>query len=177
MRELTFAGFVREYLLSLSGGSSLALKGLATDAAGDNPRLKEPLLLYALTQNKGDTLLRMAKSLPIYNEYAMLIRQLGGCLPDETLGKNLWPERYQKVWRTFQSQKNRFQTDEETKKLMRKRLMEVQQRSGLSNYRIYHDLHLNPGNVNSWLKHDDSSKVSLATARRALQYAKSLAAD
>lgn len=43
-------------------------------------------------------------------------------------------------------------------------------KSGVSNYRIYTDLKLNPGNLNAWLKHGDSSKVSLYTARKTLQY-------
>lgn len=35
-----------------------------------------------------------------------------------------------------------------------------------SAYRLYTDLKLNPGNVNAWLKHNDSSKMSLDCARQ-----------
>ena len=34
----------------------------------------------------------------------------------------------------------------------------------------YHDLNLNPGNLNAWLTHQDCSKVSLNTARKTLNY-------
>ncbi|WP_308564437.1 hypothetical protein [uncultured Faecalibacterium sp.] len=43
----------------------------------------------------------------------------------------------------------------------------------MTNYRIYTDLRLNPGNVNAWLKHNDSSKMSLDCARQIYKYAKS----
>ena len=49
----------------------------------------------------------------------------------------------------------------------------VIQRRRFSNYRIYTDLHLNPGNLNAWLKHGDCGKVSLKTARSVLRYAES----
>ena len=35
-----------------------------------------------------------------------------------------------------------------------------------SAYRLYTDLKLNPGNVNAWLKHNDSSKMSLDCVRQ-----------
>ena len=47
------------------------------------------------------------------------------------------------------------------------------QKKKLTNYRIYADLKLNPGNVNAWLKHNDSSKMSLDCARQIYKYAKS----
>ncbi len=34
----------------------------------------------------------------------------------------------------------------------------------------YHDLNLNPSNLNAWLTHQDCSKVSLSTARKTLNY-------
>ena len=47
------------------------------------------------------------------------------------------------------------------------------QKKKLTNYRLYTDLKLNPGNVNAWLKHNDSSKMSLDCARQIYKYAKS----
>ena len=47
------------------------------------------------------------------------------------------------------------------------------QKKKLTKYRLYTDLKLNPGNVNAWLKHNDSSKMSLDCARQIYKYAKS----
>ena len=80
------------------------------------------------------------------------------------------PDGYHKVWRSYLSVKNRVHTDADTKELMRKKLLRLQEKNGVSNYRIYTDLQLNPGNVNAWLKHGKSEKVSLNNARMMLRY-------
>ena len=53
---------------------------------------------------------------------------------------------------------------------MRQKVKRLQEKYGVTNYRIYTDLRLNPGNLNAWLKHGDSDKVSLDTARKTLRY-------
>lgn len=85
-------------------------------------------------------------------------------------GSPLLPAEYHKAWRSFQSQKNRGQADVHTKELMRQKVRRLQNQCGVTNYRIYTDLKLNPGNVNAWLKHGVADKVSLDTARRTLRY-------
>ena len=80
------------------------------------------------------------------------------------------PAEYTKVWRSYLSRKNRGQADDHTKELMRQKVKRLQEKYGVTNYRIYTDLRLNPGNLNAWLKHGDSDKVSLDTARKTLRY-------
>ena len=43
---------------------------------------------------------------------------------------------------------------------MRNKVVKLQKAQGVSNYRLYADLRLNPGNFNAWLKHGDPNKVS-----------------
>ena len=81
------------------------------------------------------------------------------------------PEGYLKVWRSYCSVRDAVLADNDTKELIHRRVLELQQK--LTNYRLYTDLKLNPGNVNAWLKHNDSSKMSLDCARRIYKYAKS----
>ena len=88
----------------------------------------------------------------------------------------LSPE-YHKVWRSYQSLKNRNNSDNDTKELMRKKVKRLQDETGVTNYRIYTDLKLNPGNLNAWLKHGDSEKVSLDVARQTLRYVESVRAQ
>ncbi|NCB52171.1 MAG: hypothetical protein EOM54_09860 [Clostridia bacterium] len=80
------------------------------------------------------------------------------------------PEEYKKVWRSYLNKKNRLQNDNHTKDLMRNKVVKLQKAKGVSNYRLYADLGLNPGNFNAWLKYGDPNKVSLDTARRTVKY-------
>ena len=83
------------------------------------------------------------------------------------------PEGYWKVWRSYCSVRDTVLADNDTKELIHHRVLELQQKKKLTNYRLYTDLKLNPGNVNAWLKHNDSSKMSLDCARQIYKYAKS----
>lgn len=172
MRELTFAGFLKRYVRELSAGDTNSLYSLAGEAGHDNPRLREPLFLYAMFTGKEDVLLKAAKDESLRNAYRRMLEgydkeDIRRALEadDPALG-----EAYRKVWRSYRGQKNRRETDDETKALMRKRILAMQKEMNVSNYRIYTDLGLNPGNLNAWLKHGESGKVSLSTARRALAY-------
>lgn len=52
MRELTFRGFLTQYVKHLSVQETTSLYKLAKEASSTNPRLKEPLFLYALFSQK-----------------------------------------------------------------------------------------------------------------------------
>ena len=172
MRELTFVGFLRRYVRDLSISGTNSVSKLTAEAAGDNPRLREPLLLYALFSGKEASLLRSAEGTALeklyssvldrYNKEQMLHAFLT-CDPE-------LPSAYHKVWRSYMAQKNRKDTDAQTKELMRQRILAMQADKGVSNYRIYKELDLNPGNINDWLKNGAGEKVSLATARRAFEF-------
>lgn len=77
---------------------------------------------------------------------------------------------YRKCWKSYVSVRDRYQSELHTKQLMVKKIRQLQAQLGVSNYRIYRDLGLNPGNANAFLTHGDCTKVSLSTARRTLQY-------
>ena len=47
MRKLTFEGFLKQYVAELSGVQTASVHKLAA-CLNENPRLKEPLFLYAL---------------------------------------------------------------------------------------------------------------------------------
>lgn len=172
MRELTFRGFLTQYVRQLSGKDTTSFFKLVEEANNDNPRLREPLLLFALYSNKQNVLLRASKSTHLYFPYAELLQTYDAESMTECLvaRSELLPEEYHKVWRSYQSVKNRSQTDDYTKGLMRKKIIRLQKQTGVTTYRIYTDLNINKGNLNAWIKHGDSSKVSLETARKTLHY-------
>lgn len=53
--NLTFLGFLRQYVKELSGESTLSIKRLAS-CCGDFPKLREPLFLYAVFSGQFQTL-------------------------------------------------------------------------------------------------------------------------
>lgn len=172
MRELTFKGFLTQYIKRISKSNTNSLYRLAKEASSDNPRLKEPLLLFALYSGKQTVLLQATEDQNLLAEYQKMVSLYTADQMTQLLEENasFLPHEYHKVWRSFQSQKNRGQSDDHTKKLMRLKVKRLQEQCGVSNYRIYTDLKLNPGNVNAWLKHGIADKVSLDTARRMFRY-------
>lgn len=172
MRELTFKGFLARYVKQLSKANTNSFYKLAEEASGDNPRLKEPLLLFALYSAKQTVLLQATKDQNLFAEYQRMVSQYSAYQMTQMFEDNasVLPNEYHKVWRSFQSQKNRGQSDDHTKELMRLKVKRLQEHCGVSNYRIYTDLKLNPGNVNAWLKHGAADKVSLETARTIWHY-------
>lgn len=172
MRELTFKGFLAQYVKRLSKFDTNSLYKLAEEASSDNARLREPLFLFALYSGKQTVLLQATKDQHLFAEYQKMVSQYSAQQMTQMFEDkdSMLPNEYHKVWRSFQSQKNRVQSDDHTKELMRLKVKRLQERCGVSNYRIYTDLKLNPGNVNAWLKHGVADKVSLDTARRTLRY-------
>ena len=175
MRELTFRGFLTQYVRQLSEQETNSLYKLAAEAGSSNPRLREPLLLYAVYSQKQDVLLLATKDAVLHEQYSRLVLRYTMDDLTELLEQTspLLTSEYHKVWRSYQSRKNRGQADNHTKELMRKKVKRLQEKNGVTNYRIYTDLKLNPGNLNAWLKHGDSEKVSLETARMTLRYVES----
>ena len=172
MRELTFRGFLTQYVRELSLAKTNSLYKLVKEACSVNVRLKEPLFLYALFAEKAEVLLQATKNTDLQPEFQTLLEQYSVDEMTKALQAKCecLPDAYHKVWRSYLSVKNRVHTEADTKELMRKKLLRLQEKHGVSNYRIYTDLQLNPGNVNAWLKHGKSEKVSLNNARMMLRY-------
>lgn len=171
MRELTFKGFLTQYVRQLAAEETNSLYKLAAEVS-NNPRLREPLLLYAVYTQKEKVLLQATKKPVLHAEYSRILSLYTLDTMTELLeqASPLLPAAYHKVWRSYQSRKNRGQADEHTKELMRQKVKRLQEKKGVTNYRVYTDLKLNPGNLNAWLKHGNGDKVSLETARRTLRY-------
>lgn len=173
MRELTFEGFLRCYVQALSMHDTLNIRVLAEEAAKENPRLREPLVLYALLYGKDHLLCRAAVN-TVFGELcaewskkydrASLLEALenGGELPRE----------FEKVWNSYKARRDRCKFNDEKKELIRNRVLSLCEEGRISRYRIYTDLNMNPGNVNAWLKHGNADKVSLSAAKEILNYVK-----
>lgn len=171
MRPLTFPGFLTKYVASLSEARTTAIYPLVREASSTNPRLREPLLLYAMAKGKTATLLTAARRTTLFPEYQRMCGQYqyAQVLADLQAQHPSLPEAYQKVWRSYQSVAGSAERDLRVKALMRDRITKLQKEKNLTTYRICKDLELNNANINSWLKHGEN-KVGIETARGVLDY-------
>ena len=175
MRELTFVGFLRRYVRELSMSGTNSMSKLAREAATDNYRLREPMLLYALFTDNSALLIKSIDNEALIEQYNAILNKYSKVQMLQALKENdpSLPAKYRKVWRSYLAQKNRKETDAQTKELIRQRILSMQKEKGVSNYRIYKTLGLNPGNINDWLKNGAGEKVSLAVARKAFDFMQS----
>ena len=74
MRQLSFPGFTKRYVASLSQAGTTAIYPLTREAASENPRLREPLLLYALSNGQEKVL--MAAGRFILHQRILPLQQL-----------------------------------------------------------------------------------------------------
>lgn len=168
MRELTFQGFLKNYIKELSISNSLDSNKLVLEIQ-KNPRLKEPLYLYSIVSNRQSRLKQLLENNVDYNNILrMLINHNLYDLLDSN--KSNLGNEYIKVWKSYLSKRNKPQSINHTKGLILNKVNENKKLKNISNYRIYTDLKLNHGNINAWLKNGECDKVSLETARKVLKY-------
>ena len=174
MQRLTFHRYLERYVRSLSHSDSNSINKLAKELP-KNPRLKEPLFLYALCFDKTGLLLKASADFTTSVEYNDLASKYGW---DEVLellkedDKKL-DQGYRKVYRSYISRRNMPDTNNDTRRLLHNKTRRVQESKGVSNYRLYTDLNLNQSNVNAYLKHGDISRVGKKTAEKILTYLES----
>ena len=171
MKRLTFKGFLYQYVRALSNFNTNDIKRLA-DEVPHNYRLAEPLVLYAMAINKRKYLTSVAKDdhlkklilcFPEGMGWDDVVRKLES--DDESV-----PFEFRKAYRSYVSVRDRGKAKANTKHMMLERSRKLQKAKRVSTYRIYTDLSLNHGNVNSYMKNGDVNKVSLEVAERVLDY-------
>ena len=170
MRKLTFKGFLAAYVKELSYAGTVDLSVLAGEVTENNYRLRAPLLLYAATHGKAGLLRSKLMERENAEDLLSMLTRLEGSDVEDLLEGGQLPEEYLKVWNSFKTRRDRPKNEEALKAAMREKIIRLQKDKNCSNYRLYKDLKLNPGNINCWLKNGDGSKVSYQTARKIISY-------
>ncbi|MBO4831174.1 MAG: transcriptional regulator [Oscillospiraceae bacterium] len=172
MRQLTFPGFMARYVRGLSANNSGAIYALSREALRDNPRLREPLYLYALSTGREKVLLKAVRGTALRKEYEQMsaLYSYEDLLEAFKTTPEKLPEGYRKVWMSFVSAAERTDRDSRVKALIRDRVNSLREEKHVSVYNISKNLDLNNSNLNDWLKNDTPGKVSLKTARAVLRY-------
>jgi hypothetical protein len=174
MRRLTFSGFLDSYVRYLSGGGTLALARLVPLLAAE-PRLAEPLLLWATVTGRSD---RLARQLGANRELLPELRQLVSLwearLLEEALASADSPLRpeYSKAWRSYVARRDAPARDARLKLEARERILALESEKSVSRYRMAKDLGLNPGNLHAFLSQGDPKKLALEKAYRLVEYLK-----
>lgn len=176
MAELTFQKFLKAYVRQLSEQNTISIIRLAEEASSTNYRLREPLLLYALSTGQSDKLLCATKDASLYKEYHRILttylnEQVMAILAD---GTDELPENYHKVWRSYVSVRDRNQGERETIGLMRDKILRLQAEYEIPVKEIRSAMNLKASKYSRWIVHGDDSAVNLSEARTALNAVRDL---
>lgn len=162
MRKLTFIGFLTGYIQNLSSVPNFRI-ALLYEECKSNLRLREPLFLYAYHNDKSHILKKYLSDEDL-KEYKEISYLLDSNRIDEL------PKEYKKVYNSYEVKTHMKDNDDNIKKLMLDKIIRLKSEKNISNYRIYTDLRLNPGNFNAFIKNRNIKKLSLSNTRETLNY-------
>lgn len=168
MRKLTFRGYLLSQLQELSNFNTTSLYAFS-QMANSNARLKDALSLYLVMYTEENLRNKLLKN---YAYMTDACEKLYG-LNDENIDRFLQKDslsKYRTVYKNYLYQRDIKEQENRLKFIMYKKILEVKQVKGVTNYRIYKELNLNQGNANAFLKNGDTSKVSLDTVRTILEF-------
>ncbi|MBQ7504714.1 MAG: hypothetical protein IJT79_05285 [Ruminococcus sp.] len=168
MRALTFKSYLERQMCELSGASGKSLYRFSA-MCGHNARLKDAVVFYISLFTKKDLKAHLIKKYPYLSEGCaklsnIKIDGLENNLSDPALSE------YKTIYDNYLVRKNNKANEDKIKLLMHEKIVAVQGEKRISNYSVYKNLNLNPGNANAFLKNGDVSKLSLDIVRRILQY-------
>lgn len=172
MRRLTFGGFLESYVRYLSGEGTLAQPRLVALLPRE-PRLVEPLLLWATVTDRAEGLARLlADDQRLVAELRLLVSLSQEGRLEEALASEdpqLRPE-YVKAWRSYVARRDASARDARLKLDARERVLALEVEKDVSRYRMAKDLGLNPGNLHAFLTQGDPRKLGLEKAYRLVEY-------
>ena len=173
MRQLTFKGFLRQYVKELSYCGVSDIRVLAREVPKGSYRLVEPLVLYAMAIGKDVYLRRVSEDSFLITEAFrfedMSFNGVISLLENET---STVPYNYIKVYQSYVLFRDKQKNQNHSKMLMRDKINELRKQKNVSAYRVYTDLGLNHGCVHDYLKNGNVKGIGLNTAKRILQYLK-----
>lgn len=160
MNKILFANYLKKYLFLVSNKKTTSINYLF-NASKNNVRIIDPLILYCVFNNKTNLLNKCTdKYVNLYSK----IKEANYHF------ENFKDFDFVKIYDSFLHESNRINYDNDTKLKMRENILNIKKEKKISNYRIYTDLKLNPGNVNSFIKNKDVSKISLNATKRIVNY-------
>ncbi len=161
MRQMTFINYLKYYLSDVSGQKTVSIHKLY-NLSKNNIRIISPLILYCVFSDKQNIFFKYFNV-----EEFPLIEQLNR---DNFLDSKFAEYDFQKIHQSYLRKINVTKYDDEIKLLVRNNILKLMKEKGITNYKVYKVLGLNPGNVNDYLSNGNPKKVSLATAKLIFEY-------
>ena len=161
MRKLSFETFLKNYLSDVSGKKSVSIHYMS-ELSKDNVRVIDPLVLYCLYKNKMNIFFKYFKD----DKYS----DLKSLTKSNYLDASYSHYSFQKIRQSYERKASTPLYDNQTKSLIRDNIIKIMREKNISNYRVYTDLKLNPGNVNDYLTNGNSNKVSLELVKKIYNY-------
>lgn len=154
MRKLTEKGFMEGYLQSLSLNNTASVNKLIKELP-DNPRLLVPLAYYAYIIELPEKTAK--KSLALSSEI-------------ERIRTGQDQAEIQKLLNTYKYAAGKKSREDNLKKLMHKKLLVMLSEKGITTYKVYKALNLDPSNTNRFIKHCDCSRINIDSVRLMIKY-------
>ena len=166
MRQLTFKTYLKFYLRDVSGHDSLNMRTLVSETR-NNRRILDSLLLYSVFEEKTDLFNKITAF-----RYAHVLESLN---KDNFLDKDFKDFEFEKIWSSYLSRAHTKEFDNRIKEKARFKILRLLEENEVSKYRLCKDLHLNPGNINDYLKNGSCEKVSVEVLKSINNYLMNLA--
>ena len=167
MRQLSLGGFLDKYIRELSGYERIDIAKMATDADTANPRLKEPLIVYASIKRPKATIDKLFANTSLAQDYESYFSH--NFEASEEFFSTL-PDNYKKLYRSYLSVKNQKETERQLKELYRQKILKIKESCGITDYRICKKFSVNSGNLHSFLYQGKTENISLEKTRQIYEY-------
>ena len=172
MSKLTFLGWLKLELERMSGLRTISIHKLVVLTQKENSRLAEPLLLFAMETDSVHRLMSFVNDRQLEQEYQYVLDICGdkSILDLDEKAKESLTWGYRKLIDNWMAADNKAKHIENSKRMRLERSLLLMKEKGVSNAQVYQALNLNPGNINAYLKHHDTSKLSLENSTRIMKY-------
>lgn len=166
--EMTFKGFLKGYVRSLTASTTDDLSKLVSMAVTTAPRAGEPLFFLAYKTGRLGRLLDLSHVTWMEEGYVLMADKLSqhrDCL-ESLLDDDEVPLRYKKVLQAYSWEaKGRARVERMAKSKIRERCLRALDESGESVYNLAKRINVDRSNLSAYLRRGELSRVSLKTAR------------
>lgn len=169
MRYLTFKSYLRNQLCEYMNEDTSSVYKYA-EASENDIRIREAFLLYLLLFSNQELQNKIRRKYSWVDYSCEELSKLKADNIEKVLQSDKKYSSYLNIYNNYKRERLGPHKDDELKLLIHSKIRTLQEEKSISNYRIFTDLKLDPGNINSFLKNKNIDKVSLNLSKDILQY-------
>ena len=172
MKGLTFKGFITQHVKTLSNENTISIFKLAKEASTTNPKLVEPLLLYAATVGKTKMLLSATKNTALNEHYQKIINKYLNGVETGTIQERIssMPHKYKTVYDEFLIAESKNKADNPLKESYKKQIERLVKENSLNFSFLAKETGLKRGNIYKFFSKNQQNCLSLNTLETMLTY-------